>query len=289
MSSYSFANKMVAIASAVPDVAIQNAVQLRDSNTAFRITASHTPSVNPLTRQDYMDMVSKAFDNKFVLIADSLEMLDIRPNAVIVSGIIEANVMVKEFKEDEVRASMKVLAANVFQDNEDDIWTVAESNGTKHLVQSVKEDFARIVTSRLARKSSQVLANANYSGIVPESGDYIAYYNVKNQTVQSGFAMVADDMVVYDRVQIEAINITTANILEVVPGSNLNDNYSLAKHINDTSKVMADDMSTNFLQKYLQYARNLFGGTAYFEGLEKLVAKRRQWGNKNAYISTYSN
>ena len=288
MLSNKFHERLTAIASADPDMYLQNAYPLKGSNTAFRITATHAPVPMPLTRQNYFNMTATMMENSFCLIPDTLEDVGNKGTLKVISAIVEANTQVKEFKEDEVRASYKCLSANIFIDDEDSIWKVVESNGQKHLVQQIKEDFGELIAARIARARGNQIVSANFSGIVPNTHDYIAYYNVQSQSLGYGYALAGDKLQVVDRRLREPVDITTANIIAVVDGNSLSKDYNANKHFSEeNNEVLADTMSRgNLLDSYLTYYKSLFGGSQYYAQLEKLIAERKRFGNMNTPIST---
>ena len=277
-----FHEAVAKIAESKPDLMLQQAKQL--SNTAFSVTASHAPYREELTRADYENMVLSATNNQFRFVSDTLVKLRSTSSDVVVSGIIEANTMTKEYDETDVRNNMRVITANVFADNEDKIWRVVESGGVKHLVQSISEDFAQLIKSRLARRSNEIVSSAVYNGIVPADGDYVMFYDTNNSAINYGFAMtVAGDLHVGSRHSNDFTKIDSSQVIMAADGDSLDRKHSL-NHMMKAATPNESDFNSD-TEGYLNYMRQLFAGTDYFQGLEKLLSNRRRLGQSNVPLS----
>jgi hypothetical protein len=275
-----FQRAMASIASAKPTLILQNAMKL--SPIAFRIVASHAPYKDALLESDYVAMVQAATNNQFQLLSDTFEPLGISNGQRVVSGIIEAYTAVKDYDPSYVKDHMAVLAENIFRDKDDDsIWNVVTNGDQKYLVQSVKEDFGQLIGARLARTSAQIVANANYAGIVPANGDYICYYSPNNHSLAWGYALATDqELQVFERKEKKLHTIHPAHVVICAQGNSLDNKYNMVKWIAaqspNTNRVLADDFTPAAQSAYLDYMRTLYSGTDYFTKLEQLIMHRRR-------------
>jgi len=283
-----FHQAIAKIAEAKPTLLLQQAIAL--SNIAFRVTAAHAPHRQALSERDYDEMVAAATENKFRLFPDTLEIIGAERGQQIISGIVEANSEVRDFEANKER--VRVLAANTFIDDVDNsIWRVVENSGKKFLVQSVKEDYASLIGARLARRAGQVVASANYPGLVPANGDYVQFYHPQGQLAW-GFAITAADnkIKVLERDSRQLVDITPAHVVAACDGLSLDKKHSAAHHMLDTSRhanILAAAIEDTALTAYLDYMRNLFGDTDYFRQLEKLIRERRNMINNDGVIHLY--
>lgn len=283
-------NETVAkIADTKPVMLIQQATQLSD--VAFRIVATHAPFKAPLDEADYDQMLATATNNQFRLFPATLQPLNQSNGQHIVSFIIEANTQIKDYSETEVRERMRVLTANVFVDDSDNtIWRVVENGDQKYLVQSIKEDFAKLLGARLAKRSNQIVSNAHYAGIIPANGDYIQYYDKNLGNLAFGFAMTSNDNTVQvcERTSGNLVKIDPTHVVAAAQGSSLDKKYSLANYLvqqTGSNTVLAEEFSPAALGAFVDYMRQLYGGTDYFVQLEKLIRNRR---GQPKLINTFS-
>lgn len=272
-------NETVArLAAAKPRLILQSAVELNP--TTFRIVASHAPIAGELNEADYSEMLRNATEKKFSLIPDTVDVLtDENTHQEVITALIEASAPAKRYDEDYVRANMRVLAANSFMDDTDQtIWRVVGDGDNRMLVQSLREDFAGLLSARLARTPGAVVASAIYSGITPANGDYIYYYNTEAGNLAFGFAVTSGDQLkVFDRTAAQLFDISAAHVVAAADGTTLDKKYSLAAHIMEdrSRQSLAENISPSALNAYLDYMRTLYSGTEYFRDLEKLVKLRR--------------
>jgi len=273
-----FNETIAKIAETKPIMLLQRAIAL--APMAFRVVATHAPYREQLTEQDYDQMLATATGNQFRLFPATLEPLNNINGQYIVSFIAEANTAVKDYSEPYVREHMRVLSSNVFVDDSDNsIWRVVENGDQKYLVQSIKEDYAKLIGERLARRASQVVSSANYAGIVPANGDYLQFYASDKGNLAYGFALSSDGKLqVGERESGKLIEIAPAHVVAAVQGTSLEKKYSLAQHmINETggTAVLAEEISPAALTAFVDYFRTLYSNTDFFASLEKLVRNRR--------------
>jgi len=271
-----------------PTLLLQEARQL--NATAFRVVASFAPiGKQPITANDLSEMVLTATDGQFRLIADTATPLDKVHDQCVVAMIVEANTQVREYDEAFIKDKCRALAKNLFSDNEDKIWQVVDAGENKMLVQSVREDFAKLISSRLARKTNQIVSSisyqASYAGMLPANGDYICYYNPERQMLAWGFALATvraneGDLNVFDRTERKLVPISTASVIpsRVVEGNSLDKKHSLLNYIqsNMNTRVLAEDITPAAMSNILDYMRMLYADTDYFDELEDLVSLRNK-------------
>lgn len=275
-----------------PALSLQSFVNIPNSKgTVFRITASHGKTTAPITAGNYIDMCHQEFGDKLALLPGTLEYVGSYKTVDVVSGLLVANTISKPAQD---LQGFKVVASNMFMDGEENIWKLIGEGDNRRLVQAIQEDLSKILESRLARTSNTVVASAgNYLGVTPERGDYALYFSLASLDYDYGYAIPVpseDKVMIASRINGSIESVASEQIIDCVERSSLPDDKQdtkiVASMLGNNSKVTTNNMSGELAKVYLDYMRNLYADTPYFDKLEELISVRRNLADTDKPIST---
>ncbi len=274
-----------------PALSLQNFNEIPGSKgTVFRITASHGKK-KELTASDYVAMCQAEFGDKLALLPGSLDIVNDRQSISVLSGLMISNTISKPASRQDLK-SLKVLSSNVFMDDDSAIWKLVGDGENRRLVQAINEDLSQILASRVAKSSNVVLANVNYTGIVPERGDYAIYFSLASMDYEYGYAVpIENGIMVAPRSSTGEEVISSSQVIDCVDRLSLDiekqDKQVLSAMMGGhTNKITTQNLSGDMAKVYLDYMRNLYADTPYFDSLEKLISIRRGLADLNRPIST---
>lgn len=257
--------------------------------TVFRITASHA-NKQPYSANDYINMTNAEFGDNLALIPGSLELVNASDRMCVVSALMVSNTVSKPYDPSQ---KLSVLASNVFIDDDSGIWKLVGEGDNRRLVQAISEDLSKILAARLSNSPNVVLANANYTGIVPERGDYAIYYSLATMDYRYGYAVPIENnqiMIAPRDGHTEEV-ISSLSMIDCVDRSSLNEDKQDKKVIaammgGNVNRITTNNMTPDLARVYLDYMRNLYADTPYFDTLEKLISIRRATAELGKPIST---
>jgi hypothetical protein len=187
-------------------------------------------------------------------------------------GIILANRESRQYTEENVKG-MSLVTANVFVDEDDNVWNVVGDGDTKRIVQVSSTDFDAILNEKIRR--SQITASSNLTTESPFiEGDYAMIYCPASDSLKYGFLYNdGKSPRIYKR------NTKTSekiNPFQVVCSTPIDlDNSDLQKEVKKEDIDQINNLSlaesSTPISRYLDYMRVLFDGTAYFTALEKAL------------------
>ena len=288
-----FSSVLARVQNALPTLSLQAYTVIPSSNkTVYRFTAAYGRPKKELTVQDCSDMCYAAFGDQFTLVPGSVEIVAKTASKDVISGILSANTLSVSVNKDELKKDYRLVSANVFMDNEDKIWQLVGDGENRRLVQAIKEDLGKILEARLAKKAEAVVASSltNYFGVTPERGDYALYYSAASMDYDYGYAVVAgSDIFVAPRNRNMIEKVVSEQIIDCVEASSLPDekqDMRVMSMMFNTPKATSSNFSAEMATEYLNYMRQIYADTSYFDKLEELISLRRQLSNMNAPLNT---
>jgi hypothetical protein len=262
------------------------------SKSVFRITASYARPAKDLTVNDAMEMCTAAFGEQFSLVPGSVEVIAQTNHKDVISGLLAANTISVPVDAKVLKDDYRVVSANVFMDDEAKIWQLVGEGEGRRLVQAIKEDLNKILEDRLARKSTEIVASSltNYVGVTPERGDYAVFYSVVSMDYDYGYAVVAGDSIyITPRGRNTVEKVVSEQIIDCVEASSLpmdkQDTRVMSMMFN-TPKITNQNFSQDMAGEYLNYMRQIYADTPYFDKLEELVSLRRHFADTNKPLFT---
>lgn len=274
----SFVRNRVIAAMEQHQTLVANPLAVRNLNNEHALLIFETDSQESAhaSFSDYEETLAELFDGKFRCVAGSMFPFEHQHSKnPLMRVVVARNAPTKDYTP-EVQASMRVVSANVFQDDEDNsLWKLVESNGSKRLVQTTTEDFAGIFRSKLAR--SAVVASTNDAVVSYHDGDYVCFYNSVTAAVDFGFVGIKNDgHYVLSRTNGKSFRILPDQVLECAffqePDVTLGrQTVEAMPSFKKAEMVLADTYSWD---AYIDYMRTLYGNTEFFKQLEKLIKER---------------
>ena len=168
----------------IPQLAIDHFNKINDRS--YRIEGSF-PS-GRFKEDKFAEAVLSYYDNQFSLVPATVRV-DTRRN---LTGIIVANIQSKPCTNDTLKKEGFIhVAANVFSDPEDNMWSVVGEGANKRLVQESMEDYEAILSSRLSRR--RVHAAVENETPTFSNGDYVFYYSPTSSEVRAGFGFICSE------------------------------------------------------------------------------------------------
>lgn len=260
----------------LPPINLQRYIALSNDNSSFRLFFGSQPF--NYSGIDYRDAISRLFDNKLSLVESSLRKLSNNGREDILTGIVTANQTIEPFTDKSVEEKGLVClssaqATNIFMDNESAIWKLVDNGDTKILVQTSEENYEDIIKARTSR--SLVVSNVTENVVIDYiNGDYGVYFNPTTQAVSYGFIYKTVEPAsgyavnVFDRLLGKEVSVSEYHVIEAAALDDKNpfaDNPSLM-----TTATVTKDSA----RKYLDYMRNLYRDTNFFNALEKQLKIR---------------
>ena len=287
-------NKILAKArESLPSLSLQSYSAIPSSNkTVFRITASYARPSKELTVADAISMCYDAFGEQFSLVPGSVEVVARTSYKDVFSGLLTANTLSVPVTSATLKDNYKLVSANVFMDDEASIWQLVGEGEGRRLVQAIKEDLNKILEDRLARKGSEVVASSltNYVGVTPERGDYALYYSTTAMDYDYGYAVVAGDSIyITPRGRNIVEKVVSEQIIDCVEASSLpadKQDTRVVSMMFNTPRVTNQNFSGDMASEYLNYMRQIYADTPYWDRLEELVSLRRHLADTNAPLMT---
>ncbi len=271
-------NRVIAALEAQHQTLIANPFAVRNLNNehALLIFETSASEIQHASFADYEATLAELFDGKFRCVAGSMFPFEHQYNVnPLMRVVVARNAPTKDYTP-EVQAGLKIVSANVFQDEGDDtLWKLVESNGAKRLVQTTTEDFAGIFRSKMARNS--VVASTNDAVVAYHDGDYVCFYNSVTAAVDFGFVGIRPDgHYVFSRSTGKPVRILPDQVLECAffqePDVTLGrQTVEAMPSFKKAEMVLADTYSWD---AYMDYMRTLYGNTDFFKALEKLIKER---------------
>ena len=150
--------------------------------SCFKIVCKATDS---LSYEDAQANVTRMFNNKFNLIANSLK----NNGNNIYSMLVKANQKSVAMDCLGEKSNKYQISAGVYTDSEDNsIWEVQTVEGQKRLVMKNPEDLESCF-----KYGGKIEASALNTTVDIFSGDFVTFYNKKSGIVEAGFALVSED------------------------------------------------------------------------------------------------
>lgn len=173
-----------------------------------------------------LSSLRKKFDNRLCGIAGSFKSLDLGPVTEVISGVVS---VVKEsvaVKPGDELKGFRAMAANMFMDDEANMWQLKKTTSGDLLVRStgIEDDEALLSVLRSCSSAGSITsesrAMASFSSEMAakvEGGDYISFVNA-NESISQGFVVAKTDD---DRLVVLAHNtaceeiISTAAVVDI--------------------------------------------------------------------------
>lgn len=176
-------------------------------------------------------------------------------------GIIKSAVVSKKYS-DEIIASdkMTLVTANVFSDEDDNIWQVVGEGDSRSLVRKATEDFSQVLSMYY---NHSIVANDSYDHADVTPGFFVGFFDTDRREMSYGMVHSAntDKVSVFtERQQIVEVA-PSALVAGIAPDNNLKV---------DTQHIQT--ASTDFGMAYVDYLRTLYGSNIpYIQALETLI------------------
>ncbi len=283
---------LASLRDSLPTLNLQTYQEIPGSKgTVFRITASHGQINRPLTASEYVDMCHAAYGEKLSLLPGTIQPIEDNGRLSVISGLLRSNTVSRPAGNLE---GYKSVSANVFMDDDSGIWKLVGEGEGRRLVQAVSEDLSKILEARVSRSANTVVAGlSNYVGIVPERGDYALYFSLASMGYEYGYAVPCDDnsIMIAPRKRDGVESISAAQIIDCAERASLEENKQDRSVVasllgNGGNKITTQNMSADMSRVYLDYMRNIYADTPYFDALENLISLRRGLADLNRPIST---
>jgi hypothetical protein len=240
-------------------------------NQSYSIVASvssGSPSLEELTAA-----ISDATNNRIRVVEDSVRKLSDFGN--LFGFFAVANTPSVEYKE---AANMKVLAANIFEDDENCIWKVVGTGDERRLVQTSNDNLDEILAAKLSRR----IVTASYEDhAVAKTGDFCVFFNTKSHKVESGFAAETDTGIqVFSTASKTWESAPEKTILGSIEGSSIENQPIQAQYLETA-------VTQESLKKMVDYMGKLYEGTEFYAKMVELINNRLGMGEKGGFSSSF--
>ncbi len=260
------------------------------SDTTFKVLSSYVPIANVLSADDFTKMFAAEFGEQFALIPETVEYSGSENGSVLISAMLKANVVSRPYTEAAVKG-MNLITANIFQDREENIWKVVGTGDDRRIVQTVKEDFKRIIDSRVAARRNELIANVAFRGMpVSECapGDFSLFFNTQADKIDCGFIFKKGDG--FGSFSYDSRSFVGVNPNAVVRGVDISEIKRTLEAFDETSMDNFDMTDGQFTparrKQYQDYMSFLYNGTDYFAKLKNLLSLREKNGRDDLPTST---
>ena len=249
-------NKVTASA---PSADIQSVKQLSDN--LFSMVSSL--SVSEPSFEELAMAVSSATDHKVRVVEGSAKKVSEIGN--LFHYLAVANTNTAPYSE---ASSMKVLAANIFEDSNSNIWRVVGEGDDRRIVMTSSDNLHEILSSKLSRKIVTTRTKLPTS-VAAKTGDFCKFFNATAGAMDFGFAVEHEDgkfSVVTEKGEVEATRDSV-----------------VASIIGDTIEGMDDSYvevaaTQDGLKKIVEYLGSLFKGTQFYKDYIVLINKQLSLG-----------
>jgi hypothetical protein len=283
------------ISSQMPTLLPQNFAALSD--VAFKVESTCF-GVRPsdISLEVLEKIHTSAYGEQFSVIPESINVysddfsaLSTRERPMRVVSILQANQRSVEYNEANLRG-FKVVSANIFHDQEGTIWRVV-GNKNKRLVQTIRENFADLIKSRITANKNTVIASVVNAGIPvqpTEGGDFVLFYNTESQSLDTGLIFhTSAGKEVFSYSQKQFVPVSDHCIVSSVM------NTDVFKELKAFDESSVDDFDFNTAQftpsmrtNYQKYFSFLYNGTDFFDTFKKLLTMRQGVSRENLPLST---
>lgn len=239
-------------------------------NSAYRLIVSLSNS--NVDQEEFAEAVGKATDYRVKTVAGTEAQVCEFGN--LFSVFATANTPSRPYAE---AANLKLLASNMFVDDEKNLWKVVGEGEDKRLVQMSNDNLDDVLASRLSHK----IVTASYDLGSAKTGDYTVFFNSRTSKVEAGFAIETkeDGLCVFSRDTEVLEKIDVHAVISSVMGSDIKDQPF-------ERKEMETAVTKEGLDKILSYMKRLYGGTDYFVEIEKAIKDRANMGERGLYKPT---
>lgn len=264
----------------VPQLRVQRAVRIGGPKSdTYRVLMSHQPG--DFSEVAYANGVQKTFDGRLSMVEGSLDIVDTTGNLPLASMIVVANVQSKPYDQKSVEG-MKVITANVLEDADSGIWKVVGEGEDRRLVQASNDDLEGLLQARQARN----VVTASVNDEIPfDNGDYLFYYDINQHEIRAGYGYHSDNgIAVFDRKSMKVVaGVVPEQLITVVEASCIDADKQVKFERNHRAQAK---LTSGMAEAYLNYMRQLYSGTVFFDKMEKLVAQRRAMGDNGMSMHT---
>lgn len=243
---------------------------------SYKLYVSHSGGYS--SGEHYNSSVLEMTNNRLRVIPGTIRPITDVSNTSMLSMIAVANTKTQDYTE-ETTKGFKLITANVFQDDNDNIWELITSgSGGKTLVQKSADNLDEILKSRLTKA---VTAHTNrINKINYKDLDYVAFYSNDNRKVMCGFIFEMNgEPTVFERTTQTLARINEDVIMEVADGNSIL--TEMGEKIEETAGITSSNVNT-----YVDYMRKLYGGTAYFDKFQDLIHHRLGMGKNGDWFET---
>lgn len=251
----------IALASGITETPVVNFQDFKriGNSPYFTATFSSVNTHTAFTETDFAEVISEILDGRFGLEADTLRVKDYQ-NSVF-SCVIGANVSSIEYSDKAIKENnLHVVSANVFADEDDNLWKLVKTGNSTRLVQSSEDDYEGFLATRRVRNAAS--ASVVVASLAPtvEVSDFISFFNPYSHNVESGFVVryAAKDCVLSSASN-DIIAIPENSVLEIVTVDG-----------EDSPKEMIESGISD-LNLVLDYMRKIYGNSEMMKRLEELV------------------
>lgn len=167
-------------------------------------------------------------------------------------------------------ANHKAITANVFSDDENNIWKVVDlGSGNKRLVQTSEDDIESLLNERRMRQSRKLTASFSPS-VDFQNGDYVLYVNAETASVHDGVGIVSEGRYyVVDRITKKQVEVSDDTF---VIAEAFEDDEGKVKPYDFKSWEVLSSLSAASAAKAIEYYKILYGNHLfYFDQLTTLI------------------
>lgn len=181
------------------NVIVQSAEELNDGFARVIATVAHVNGSRG-TKASLMDALRAKFDNKLFPVENSFSVLSSNPVSDTVTGILSVAPQAVSYTED--LQGFKILAGNMFMDEEENLWALRKTEAGDILVKSFGKDDAEVVSGLLNSVSSSysgayesVASVQNTNNMLNSicGGDYVTYVEPHSSKVSFGAVVASVD------------------------------------------------------------------------------------------------
>lgn len=242
------------------------AIDMLDQNYA-RLGVGTAASAMQRPEKDFAETLTKVYDSQVRVVAGTLMDMSSR-NGSAFSVVVAKNSNMVPYEEEAVKGWKVLSSGNMFLDDENSIWSVRGTAGSKFLVQDTADDLEDILQQRRSRRLTASIMDLTH--IACNNGDYVMYFDTATESIRGGFGYnIEGASYVLDRKS----NCPTP----LVPGQMLGawqdfDCINPEKHCPVAAYPESAAFGASEARAYLSYwAKMLSSDSPYYIALEKIL------------------
>lgn len=214
--------------------------------------------------------VATAFDRR-IRVMNGSAFRPSKEESDLIQCVVQINQITKPYNEEASVQGMSVVAANIFKDDKDQIWTKVGEGEEAVLVRKTSDDIGGILSARAALSVTTASVRVNLSEPY-KVGDAIAVYDTKAERMRYGVA-VENSTMIESTDKHEAVSFVPSQVLAAYasPALNAVEIAGLAPQSFDRNSGSPLNRDT-YVKKLLDYYAVLYSKNgAYYQKLVGLI------------------